>query len=351
MNHIDLKYCGYLSTRVDRYQVKAISPYRANLRCPICGDSQKSKKKARGWILEKDNSAIYYCHNCGISTSFGKFLKMVDSNLYNDYVVDVGLEKHVFQRPVTKENNFLPVEKPVGLDKLLVPVEPHKKDDSPLLRIKKVSSLAYDHPVKEYIVKRKIPTNKHFKLYYAPKFNAWVNTIIPDKLPTEHDEPRLVIPFIDASGNMFGFAGRSFSKNSLRYITIMIDSNYPKIFGLDDIDFMKKYYVVEGQIDSLFLPNCLAMAGADGNTSGLSMLENAVFVFDNEPRNKEIVARMQKAIDKNLKVCIWPSNLTQKDINDMILAGYKDADVKLIIDSNTYSGLEAKLALMMWKRC
>lgn len=347
MNHVDLKYCGILATRIEGYTVKHTQPYRANMKCVICGDSQKSKTKKRGWILEKDNHGLYYCHNCGLSTSLSRFIKMIDENLYNEYIIDFKLENSFTTRSKAPATNI----KSKPLDTLQERHPQYTKGSSPLLKIKKVSSLPANHPVKKYVAERKIPFNKHYKLYYAPKFNAWVNTMIPGKLPTDHDEPRLVIPFVDASGNLFGFAGRAFSKNSLRYITIMLTEAMPKIFGLDEVDFSKKYFVVEGQIDSLFLSNTVAMAGADGNVSGLDNIENAVFVFDNEPRNKEIVARMQKVLERGQKVCIWPDHLTFKDVNDMVIGGMNPAEVSLMIDKNTYSGLEGRLALTMWKRC
>lgn len=345
MNHIDLKYVGILSTRLDRFSIKAHSPYRANCRCPLCGDSQKSKSKTRGWFLEKDNSAIYYCHNCGASMGLRKFLEIQQPALYHEYVTDSLLEKRKLKEYSTKKEDIKP------LDKLVHKRPKFTKDKSPLLKIKKVSSLSSDHPVKKYVEKRQIPTKQHYRLYYAPKFNKWVNTMLPDKLSEEYDEPRLVTPFIDRNGNLFGFAGRSFDpKANLRYITIMLDEDQNKIFGLDQVDFDKKYYVTEGQIDSLFLPNAIAMAGADGNAHDLN--DNAVYVFDNEPRNKEIVMRMQKVIDRGHKIVIWSEKLQRygKDINDMVLSGLSPVDIEMILDNNTYKDLEAKLALTIWKR-
>ena len=346
MNATDLKYAGILSTRLERYSVKENSPYRANCRCPICGDSQKSKLKARGWILEKDNSAIYYCHNCGASLGMRNFLKAVDHNLYNEYIIDTALDKKA------RRELFQPKEDIKPLDTLTMKAPKFKKKGSPLLKIKKVSSLNFDHKVKKYLQKRAIPPSQEYKLYYAPKFNEWVNSILPGKLPTlEHDSPRLVMPFIDKNGEMFGFNARAFRDSELRYITIMLDENMPKIFGLDKVNFSKKYYVIEGPIDSLFMDNAVAMAGADGNANGLEQTENAVFVFDNEPRNKEIVSRMERCIDKGYNICIWPEKILDKDINDVILSGLSEADLKQMIDDNTYRGLEGKLQLSYWKKC
>jgi len=336
MNHIDMKYAGILSTRLDRFAIKSYSPYKANLRCPICGDSQKSKVKARGWILDKDNKAFYYCHNCGVSLKFDRFLQTIDPSLYNEYVIDSKIERDLL--------NPKPIK---PLDKLTMKKPAFQKGKSPLLKIKKVSSLKQNHPVKKYLQKRQIPTNAHYKLYYASKFNDWVNSIIPNKLSSK-DEPRLVLPFIDEKGNMFGFTGRAFDPNSLRYLTIMIDEDKPKIFGLNEIDFHKQYYVVEGPIDSLFIRNAVAMAGADGNSKGLENIENAVYVFDNEPRNGEIVKRMERVLERGNKVVIWPESIIDKDINDMFIAGL---DPQVIIDSNIYSGLEGKLKLSYWRKC
>ena len=344
MNYIDLKYTNLLSNRLERFSIKDTNPYRVNFRCPICGDSNKSKSKTRGWILEKNNSALMYCHNCGASMGLRKFLQHVDPMLYNDYIIDTRLDKDILKKQVEELTS--------PLDKLTHKVPTFKKSGSPLLAIRKISQLKDDHPAKTYIKKRLIPSNKHYKLYYAPKFNEWVNSIIPDKLPTiGKDAPRLILPFIDKKGILFGFQGRAFDKYSLRYITIMIDPEMPKIFGLDDADFERKYYVVEGPIDSLFLDNAVAMAGADGSGSGFSNVENAVMVFDNEPRNKEICARMEKCLEQGYKVCIWPTNVVDKDINDAILNNRTCADVQLIIDQNTYSGLQGKLKLSYWRKC
>lgn len=345
MHPVDLKYAGFLSVRLDRFTIKQNNPYKANCRCPICGDSQKSKTKARGWILEKDNLALYYCHNCNASMSLKNFLKIVEPGLFNEYIIDMGLEKRTRGYANTEPEDISP------LDTLTKKRPAFTKKGSPLLSIDKVSSLNSEHFVKKYIKNRGIPGSKHYKLYYASKFNEWVNSLLPGKMPTDMDEPRLVLPFIDSNGTVFGFQGRALRSNSLRYITIMLDESMPKIFGLETVSFNKKYYVTEGPIDSLFLSNAVAMAGADGNANGLHNLENAVFVFDNEPRNKQIVQRMESCLDKGYSVCLWPKNMVDKDINDMILSGNSQPDIELIIDNNSYKGLSGKLQLSYWRKC
>jgi transcription elongation factor Elf1 len=339
VDFVELQYATMLSNRLERFKIKSTNPYKINFRCPLCGDSQVSKTKARGWLLEdpRSQSFRYYCHNCHSGKTFRGFLKEVDPSTYNDYVASKYLDK------VSSANTS--TETP---DNEFKTVEPKFNKSDPLKKIKKISQLKADHPVKQYIDKRQIPTNQHYRLFYAPKFMTWVNELIPNKFANiNKDEPRLVIPFIDSKGKLFGFAGRGFNPNGLRYISIMLEER-PKIFGLDKVDFTKKYFVVEGAIDSFFLSNAVAMAGADGNTDGLEHLENATFVFDNEPRNAEVHKMMEKIIRKKLSICIWPSWIEQKDINEMHLAGIKD--IEKIIKEHTFTGLEASLKLTTWRK-
>ena len=76
-------------------------------------------------------------------------------------------------------------------------------------------------------------------------------------------------------------------------------------------------------------------------------INNPVWIYDNEPRNREIVNRIDRTIDKGDSVVIFPSSIDEKDINDMVIAGH---DVQKIVECNTYSGLEAKLKFNTWKK-
>jgi transcription elongation factor Elf1 len=335
VDFVDIQYAQMLSGRLDNYRVRHTAPYRINFRCPICGDSKKKRSLSRAWLLERDNKFTFYCHNCNASSGFAHFLKGQDQQLYNDYIAEKFVSKANNSVKTTNDDQWKS-SKPVF----------KKKYVNPLTKIKKVSALKHDHPVKRYIEKRKIPTNHHYRLYYAQKFQAWINEVVPNKFPNIiKDEPRLVIPFLDEDGKCFGVSARSFDPNSsLRYIIIMFEEK-PKIFGLDKVDMTQPYYIVEGAIDSMFLSNAIAMNGAEGN--GNSANANAVYVFDAEPRNKEIVARMEKVIKNGHKLCIWPSDVPAKDINDMHLAGMNPEKV---IRENVYSGLTAELKLSEWRK-
>jgi transcription elongation factor Elf1 len=339
LDFVDIQYAQHLSGRLDRYRIKHTNPYKINFRCPLCGDSKKNRSKARGWLLEKDNKLFYFCHNCGASHAFANFLKVIDPLAYNDYIA----EKYIGKA----NNTLISVESTLETTKFEQPKFSHTER---LKNLKKVSQLNHTHPVKKYIDIRQIPSKHHYRLYFAPKFMEWVNSIIPNKFDNiKKDEPRLVIPFLDKEGTCFGVAARSMDPDAyLRYISIMFDE-VPKIFGLDKVNFNEKYYVVEGALDSMFLSNAVAMAGADGGTAALSRTENAVFVFDAEPRNREIHKRMEKIIDAGHSIVIWPHDIPGKDINEMVLSG-KISCVESLMRTITYKGLDAKMKFQQWRR-
>ena len=309
-----------------------------NLSCPYCGDSTKNKFKARGYLLVKKAEYYYYCHNCGISKNFDKFLSEHDAILYKEYKLEKLKDSSVLEKSDNISINIVHRQAFPG----------YRRAGSPLRKLKKVSQLNWDHPVKKYILNRMIPNRFHAKLFYCPKFYQWTNSIVPGKFKKElRDEPRLIIPLLDEKSNMFGFQGRSLSSNNtLRYITILIDESKSKLYGLDDVNSSKVVYVVEGPFDSMFVSNAIAMTGSDATIP----FNNYVMVYDNEPRNDAIVKKMEKSINMGRKIVVWPSKIEHKDINDMIMAGMRTADIKLIIDENTFDNLSAKMALNIWKR-
>jgi hypothetical protein len=285
---------------------------------------------------------MFHCHNCEITYNFNNFLKNLDFQLYSEF----SLEKLKDEKsPQQKElEDFVEkMKKPVFLQ------------SGPLKGLKKVSQLSSDHPCKVFVTNRQIPNPYHAKMFFCPKFFTWTNDIIPGKFDIVsllYDEPRLLIPFFDTKKNMHAFQGRALdSKSKTRYITIVNDETTPKVYGLDSVDFNKKTYVFEGPIDSMFVPNSIATAGGDLVSTVKDLpKKNLVVVYDNEPRSIDTKKKLDKAIINGYNVCIWPSNLEHKDVNDMILAGLSTDFVRYIIDTHTYNDLRAKLALNMWSK-
>jgi predicted RNA-binding Zn-ribbon protein involved in translation (DUF1610 family) len=321
MDFVDVKYISILSPRFEKF--KKVKNNLYNFRCPLCGDSQKNKSKARGYLYQVKNNTNYKCHNCGVNISFNNFLKQVDSNLHKQYTFEKFKEN-------TSGKNFPTEEPKFNFDK--------PKFKSTLNLPKAVENLK----AKQYLESRNI---NPYKFYYTEKFKSWVNTFKHTFDDLKYDEPRIVIPLFYKK-ELVGFQGRALGSSLVKYITIMLDEDAPKIYGLDDIQKDKTIYITEGPFDSTFISNAIALCGADGDIDKW-IAGDFVWIYDNEPRNAEIHSRIERCINNGEKVVIWPSYINCKDINEMILSGLNVQDV---IKSNTYFGLEAKLKFTNWKK-
>ena len=322
MDLVDAKYIGLVSSRLQKF--KRVKSDLYNFRCPICGDSQRNKNKARGYIYAVKNNTNFKCHNCGASLSFNNFLKELDHTLHKQYTLEKFKEGHTGKNFVV-EAPKLEFKKPVFKKSLNLP----KASTNPV--------------AKEYLEKRKLDPQK---FYFAHKFKEWTNTQKVTFDTIGRDESRIIIPMYDRDNNLIGFQGRSLVPNSVKYITVMLDEEAPKIYGLNEVNDKLPIYVVEGPFDSTFVNNSVALCGSDGDL-GYFEGSNVILVYDNEPRNREIVNRIGKCISRGQSVVIWPSGIIEKDINDMVLSGLNVMDV---LKSNTYSGLEAKIKFNNWKK-
>jgi transcription elongation factor Elf1 len=332
---VDKIFISRLAPMLDKFTQKRDNLW--NCRCPICGDSKKKSYKTRGFIYVRKNKYNYMCHNCGASMSLANFIKTVSTDLYDEYVVEKWKEGQVGSRDsIPKE-----VAQPFKFEK------PEFKNTCEFDFGDKISDLDDNHPAKKYCLDRKIPNLD--VLYYTDNFKYIINGIT-DEYDNLIEEERIIIPFFDEKCDLIALQGRALGKSDLRYITIKIDHDKPKIYGLDRVVTDKTLYVVEGPLDSLFLENSVAMAGADVDLAYFDAFDDVVFVFDNEPRKPEIINRINSIIEKNYKVVVWPDSLKEKDINDMILSGIDTFELRKIISKNTVSGLKAKLRLTNWKK-
>lgn len=326
MDFVDSKFISLVSSRLEKFSRKKADLY--NFRCPICGDSSKNKTKTRGYLYAVKNNTNFKCHNCGSSMSFSNFLKKIDSTLHQQYRMEKFKEGHTgknFSTPAPKLD--FSSSKPAFTKKVRVGLPKASTNEA----------------ATEYLVKRKLDPEK---FYYTESFKKWANTLTKAFDDTRMDDARIVIPLYTKDGNMFGFQGRALGPSKVKYITIMLDDSQPKVYGLDTVDLDKTVYVVEGPFDSTFVDNGIAMCGADVSLDSLG-IKDLVYVYDNEPRNKEICQRIDKCIKKGCKVVIFPTNLLEKDINDMVLAGH---DVNSMLECNTYQALTATIKFNEWKR-
>lgn len=339
---IQTKYASMLQFKLERFKIKKTNPYVANFRCPLCGDSDKNKTKTRGYLLQKKDSVVFKCHNCQESMSLMRFLGKVAPTLQDEMRVE----------RVREECGYDASERETALASAPKPTVRPTPVKSPV-RLVKLSTLDADHPARVYVAGRQIPTDQHHRLYYVDKFKAFVNSLIPGKFESvKVDHARLVMPFFNRKKQVVGFNARAFDADQIRYLSIMLDEDHPKVFGLDQHDRDKDSFIFEGPIDSLFMPNSLAMAGASVGDLGKFMdPARAIFVLDNEPRNYEICAQYTKLIASGHRIVIWPSYINEKDVNDMILhGGLCQEEVSVLLHKHTYSGAVARLRFNEWKK-
>ena len=321
MDFVDVKYINLISSRFQKF--KRVKNNLYNFRCPICGDSQTNKNKARGYLYQIKNNTNYKCHNCGVNVSFNNFLKQIDTQIHKQYIFEKFKEGNTGKN-FTTQAPILKFEAPKFKPKLDLP----KASENPV--------------AKAYLENRKLNPDNY---YYTEKFKEWTNSLRPTFDNVSKDEPRIIIPLF-YQNILVGFQGRALGPSKVKYITIMLIDDAPKIYGLDKVQKNKSVYITEGPFDSTFISNSIALCGADGDVDKWGV-SNPVWIYDNEPRNREILSRIFRVIEMGQKVVIWPSTIKEKDINDMVLSGL---DVQSVIESNTYSGLEAKLKFTTWKK-
>jgi transcription elongation factor Elf1 len=355
--YIDRKFLGFVSSKLEQFKQKQTDLY--NFRCPYCGDSKKNKLKARGYVYRKSNDYFFICHNCGKSTTFAKFLEYTDGTTYKQYILErysngetgnhnykkpdfEHLKGNAYARFQSSGNNTRTDPEPVeSLDRTWRAFEHYS-----------IVNLPEEHYARDYIKNRKIPEKFWGEILFVPKFFDFLDKEFPnhgkDEVP---NDDRIVLLYTNEKGEITNVAGRALSESKIRYVTVKV-SDEKKVFGLHRLRKQERIYVVEGQFDSYFIPNCVA--SGDSNLGGMAAIFpelDVVLVYDNEPRNKDIVKQIEKSIDRGLTVCLFPESVTGKDINEMIQNGLTSDEIKDIINSNTFSGLTAKLKFTHWKRC
>jgi transcription elongation factor Elf1 len=342
---IDIKYVNLLSYRLRNF--KRLSQYSYQFSCPLCGDSATNKRKSRGYIYRKSEKLNYYCHNCSASMSVGRFIKTIDPNLYDEMV---------FEQYKPKQDNADVID----LAKFRTEMPVFKKSDTPFAGLKKISDLSPTHFAREYVEDRLIPEHHYDDLYFTPKFFSWASDVLPGKYKIPPvDEPRLIFPFRNRNGILTGFQGRKLiDSTGAKYIFLMLTDEEPMIFGLNNISLKTPIYVFEGPIDSLFIPNSIACGGGD-ISADLQRLQidarHFVVCYDNEPRSKFTVKKMESAVLRGFSVCVF-SDTVEKDVNEMVKKninrGLSNAcfTVWTNIKHNTYDGIAASMAISTWKR-
>ena len=356
--YIERKFLGFVSSKLEQFKQKNTDLY--NFRCPYCGDSQKNKLKARGYVYRKSNDYFFICHNCGKSTTFAKFLEYIDGTTYKQYILERYSTGETGYGSNIKKPDFEQL-KGNAHARFQSSLNNSRGDSAESEKLERtwrafahysVKNLSEEHYARAYIKNRKIPANFWDEILFVPKFKDFLDKEFPnhgkDEVP---NDDRVVLLYTNEKGEITNIAGRALSDNKIRYVTVKV-SDEKKVFGLHRLQKENRIYIVEGQFDSFFLPN--SVASGDSNLGGVAAIFpelDTVLVYDNEPRNRDIVKQIEKSIDKGYRVCLFPESVKGKDVNDMIQDGLTSEEITSIIDSNTVNGLEAKLKFTHWKRC
>ena len=342
--YIDNKYVRLVSSRLRNFKQKSDNLW--NFSCPFCGDSQKNKLKARGYVFAKGNDLLYRCHNCGVGTNVANLLKQVDPSLHGEYTFEKyksGESNTIFHKSNTSPTFNIPSPR-------FGKVEKQRVFD----HAEWVSELQSGHFCLNYVQNRSIPEEHYDKLLFTSKYRQFIDALVPNHGKSLADDARLVIPYYDVNGELVAVSGRALetSDEKLRYVTVRTnDSDDKLIYGMDRVNLHQTVYLVEGPLDSLFITNCVASGDANLSLTAKNIsAKNKVLIFDNEPRNKEVCKLIEKAIKLGEDVVIWPDTIEGKDINEMILNGFSPDEIKGIIDSNTLRNLEAIAKFTFWKR-
>jgi hypothetical protein len=328
---LEEKYINLLSPRLKLFH--RVRPNQWAFRCPICMDSKKNEHKTRGGIYLHPRGTSYNmgCFNCGASMSFPNFLKLQDTYLYNEFVMERYKAKQdsSYTPPVPKAHAPEPDLKRVALSGL----EP-------------IDSLGFEHPAVRYLERRKMPQKLWHRLYFVLRFKQWE----AQSRNTKHfgqDHPRLVIPFFDKQGNITRLTARAFGDEQPKYIYIKVKQDASRVFGLDTVDPQRTVYVFEGPLDSLFFENAIAVGSAALLVPELESFKDVVLVPDNQPRNSEVCKSIAKMVNSGHKVCLWDKDWG-KDVNDMIMNGHSVDNILDLIKRSTVQGIAAQLKFSNW---
>jgi transcription elongation factor Elf1 len=338
---IESKYIRLISSRLRNFKQK--KDYLWNFSCPICGDSKKNLSKARGYVFQKGTNLFFNCHNCGVGTNLGNLIKQVDPSLHKEYVLE---------RYKSGESGFSNFKSP-SFD---IPAPRFDKvaKEKHFEHAEWVSKLPSGHFCLVYCTNRRFLSIMRDSLLFTPNYKKFCDALAPNHGKEITADARLVIPFYDKYNTLIGVSGRALENSDykLRYVTVRTNESQDKlIYGMDKVNTNELVKIVEGPLDSMFLTNCVGSGdSALIQTAKLIDAENKVLIFDNEPRNKEIVKLMDDALKLGYNVVIWPDTMEQKDINEMVMAGFSPDEIERIISSNTFTGLRAQMKFISWKK-
>lgn len=323
-------------------KIVSASPLKINFRCHICGDSHKDQYKARGWFYEHKGELRYGCFNCNENMTFRHYLKTYHPDRWREYLLEQRKENGYTDKPkeesIEKFNKVIPVVKQTVMDGLAT----------------RLDLLQDGHPAKTYMQQRLIPEDKLGLFWFTMEWRELSNKVHAGTYINVDKEPRIVIPIYDKSMDITAIQGRALrAAEKNRYVTIKVNEDSNKIYGLERVNENDDVFFLEGPIDSVFIDNGLAIVGGNMSVQDAPFKGKRVWVLDNEPRSVDTCKRIKRYIEAGEKVVLWDNfRYTSKDVNDMILKeGATVSEVNQYLRRNIVSGLQAKMRFGRWCKC
>lgn len=338
MSYVENEFAIRLFSSFRNYKMVQTYPMKLNASCPICGDSKSDMYKARFWYYLHKDKYLVHCFNCDYTSGFQNFLKSRDETLYREYLIERRKESMKTGEPIREEIDLTKFK-----SKLVF------VDD--LIHCHRLDKLPENHPIIKYVEKRCIPKSAYTRLYFTAEWQLLVNKYKPDTYKYPKKEFRLVIPIYNTDGKIESFQGRDLSgKSKQKYMTIKAHENASKIYGTDLVDANKNVWVMEGPIDTMFIPNSIAITGGSLNLDSVPYPDKRVWVLDNEPRHPDVKSRVYKLIEQKEKIVIWDkSPWKKKDVNDMIIFEKATSnEILSYFERNIVSGLMATFRANNW---
>lgn len=342
MSLLEREYAIRALAHLPKFRQVTGSDFKLNCRCPICGDSQKDMHKARFWAYPtKDGTSMrVHCFNCDVDMYLSKYLKEYEEDLYREYLLEWRKEQALGKTSAPK-----------------VEISEKIKAKMPVIErldfCERLDRLSEDHPIVKYVKNRCIPQNVWHRLWFTMQWPALCNSIKPGTYANETNEPRLVIPIYNSNKEIESFQGRTLRKDApQKYITIKSHDDATKIYGLDTVDARQRVWVMEGPIDSLFVPNAIAITGGSLDLNMVPFKETRVWVMDSEQRHPDTIKRMTRLIEAGESVVFWDkAPWPSKDINDMVKDdGATPEEILAYMNANISQGLMAKMRLSRYAR-
>lgn len=325
------QYCG--SPRYNHYNNTYIGS------CNICREGKSWLKKQRLYYIPEKN--LFYCHNCGYSSSAVNWVIETTKCTYNE-----------LQREVDEIDSCDIIEhkKPVVLESPTLPNDCINLFDSNQIEYYK----------SDKIIQTAINILQQRQLISAINRPAAFYVSLSDFI----HKNRLIIPFFNENNKIVHYQSRSLLDNDERARYISKVNSEKTIFNYNNIDSThESVYIFEGPLDSCFVKNGIAVAGIQEKSQTILTRRqeqqmnklfayNKIWVLDSQWNDSTSRNKSDILVELGHKIFIWPENIGRrfKDFNDIAISGHKNSIKTEFIEDNSYYGITAQLQLAKLKR-